>query len=160
MNPTNPPLPVEGLEAWGRFHLAAHGRMTDLAEALLARDGARIGAALAWVRDELGPHEAAEARCLRPLLEAAQAASLGARLQQDHVRIGDLVRDLPGDEAGREKAARQLLDLVRQHADTEAFAAVPLLKDRGLIPEDAFGSRDPRALEGWARWRNLPGSGR
>jgi hypothetical protein len=155
MNEPIPPLPVEGLEAWNRFHGAAHGRMTELAAALIAHNGALVDQVCHWVRQELEAHREAEARLLRPLLEAVGASDLAAQLEEDHGILAALVRDLPPSE----ESARLLLDRVRQHVDTETFVALPLLKDRRLLPEAAFGPRDPGARRGWERWRNLPGSG-
>jgi hypothetical protein len=160
MSPSFPPPSAEGLEVWGRFHLAAHGRMTQLAAALLTRDWELAEAVCAWVREELVGHVEAEASVFIPLLQAAGAPHLGTQLQRDNQAMLDLVAELPPAGPSSEEALRRLLDLVRQHVDTEAFAVLPLLKDRGLLPEAAFGARDPDARRGWERWRNLPGSGR
>lgn len=160
MSPSLPPPSAEGLEVWGRFHLAAHGRMTQLAAALLTRDWDLAEAVCAWVREELVGHMETEAQVFIPLLQAAGAPDLGAQLQRDNQAMWNLVTNLPPPGETSEEPLRRLLDLVRQHVDTEAFAVLPLLKDRGLLPETTFGARDPEARRGWKRWESLPGSGR
>ena len=133
---------------WHSLHQVAMARMSDLAAALDAQDWPGVLKACQWTRDVLRPHNEGEERELFPLLEEVGAEELREQLTADHREMWDLevqlaaavdhgVVSAPGPFGER---ARRLLDLVRQHIDTEEHLMLPLLRGRSVYP--AVGALD------------------
>jgi hypothetical protein len=150
--PTSVPCPVPatlddaGMLQWQQLHQAAMARMSELAHALHRQDWPGVDQVCRWVREVLGPQGAGEERVLFPLLAQTGAAGLGEQLSADHRQMGGLARAiLQGgqDPNIQGERVRQLLDLVRQHIDTEAHRVLPLLQ--GLVP----GPRADLSAEGY-----------
>lgn len=125
-------------------------RMAELALALHRQDGPEAARACRWVATVLAPWHTAQEAGLLPLLAAAGAPPpLGAQLRADHREMAVLARELgtaPDWDAQRQgDPARRLLDLVRQHLDTEAHRVRPLLQG---LPEAIAGSRTDAGYRG------------
>jgi hypothetical protein len=148
MPPSAPsPVPLalreEGLAAWRQFHQDAMARMSDLALALDRQGWQGVELACRWVHEAFHPHNQWEEQRLFPLLEQMGRGPLGAQLKLDHREMGDLVRAILDGNAGGAVAdpgphglrARRLLDLVRQHIDTEVHCMLPLLQGRAARPD-------------------------
>jgi len=129
----DPASPDASVQAW----------MAMLALALHRQDGPEAARACRWVGTVLAPWHTAQEAALLPLLAAAGAPpALGTQLRADHREMAALARELgtaPDWAPDRQgKPARRLLDLVRQHLDTEAHRVRPLLQG---VPEVIAGSR-------------------
>jgi hypothetical protein len=111
-------------------------RMAELADALTGQDWPGVDRVCRWARLEFGDQGAWEERALFPLLEAAGAKPLAARLSADHRAMVALAHEIlsssenPGIQGER---TRQLLDLVRQHLDAETHFALPLIQGHSPI---------------------------
>jgi hypothetical protein len=132
-----------GLADWLQLHQAAMARMSELANALDRQGWMDVDRVCRWLRDQFHPHNDREEAVLLPLLEAAGAVDLGRQLSADHKEMSDLSRALLDghrggtvrDPGGHGLRARRLLDLVRQHIDTEEHFVLPLLQGRRPLPE-------------------------
>jgi hemerythrin-like domain-containing protein len=126
------------LADWHRLHQAIMGQMAGLAKALDRQGWADVELACRWFQEVSGAHHQWEERSLLPLLAALGAGALSQRLGAEHRQMDSLTRAiLRGHHGGQVRnpgahgeRARQLLDLVRQHIDTEEHVLLPLL--RGL----------------------------
>ena len=145
MPPSAPsPVPLalreEGLATWRQFHQDAMARMSDLALALDRQGWQGVELACRWVHEAFHPHNQWEEQRLFPLLEQAGRGQLGEQLKLDHREMGDLARAiLDGNAEGQVTdpgphglRARRLLDLVRQHIDTEVHCMLPLLQSQAV----------------------------
>ena len=138
---------------WHRLHQAALARMSDLANALDRRGWMDVDRACRWLHEQFHPHHEREERDLLPLLEQAGARNLRRQLSAEHREMGDLTRALLQGHAGGQlqdprhgERARRLLDLVRQHIDTEEHFMRPLLQGRpapARAPETGAGYQAP-----------------
>lgn len=130
----------EGLADWHRFHQDAMARMFDLALALDRQGWHGVELACRWVDEAFHPHNQWEEQRLFPLLVQAGRGRLGEQLKRDHREMGDLTRAILDGTNGGEVAdpgphglrARRLLDLVRQHIDTEVSCLLPMLQSQAL----------------------------
>ena len=130
------------LLAWHDLHQEAMNRMADLATALDGRDWVAVDQACRWIYEVLRPHNEAEERELFPLLEEVGAEELREQLAADHREMWDLDLQLLSandrgqvtDPGATGELARRLLDLVRQHIDTEEHLMLPLLRGHSLYP--------------------------
>jgi hypothetical protein len=139
-SPVPATLDDAGVLQWQQLHQAAMARMSELAQALDGQDWPVVDQACRWVREVLGPQGAGEERRFFPLLADAGAAGLGEQLSADHREMGGLAQAiLQGgqDPSLQGERMRRLLDLVRQHVDTEAHRVLPLLQ--GLAPGPQAG---------------------
>jgi hypothetical protein len=115
-------------------------RMSDLALALDRQGWQGVELACRWVQEAFHPHNQWEEQRLFPLLEQAGRGQLGDQLKLDHREMGDLARAILDGNAGGEVAdpsphglrARRLLNLVRQHIDTEMHCMLPLLQSQAV----------------------------
>ncbi|BDU75715.1 NADPH-dependent glutamate synthase [Mesoterricola sediminis] len=136
---------------WHLLHLTALGKLTELDAAIAGRDWVGMERAARWIYEVLRPHNEAEERELLPLLEELGAEALMDQLVGDHREMWDLTLHLlSGNDGGsvREQGpylevARKLLDLVRQHIETEERVMLPLLKGKSLymgaeVNEDGY----------------------
>ena len=136
-DPTSPSM-IE----WHALHQVAMRRMSDLATALDAKDWDGVQQACQWVNDVLRPHNEGEERELFPLLEEVGAEELQEQLTNDHREMWELESQLTAavvdgkvaDPAAYGEKARRLLDLVRQHIDTEEHLMLPLLRGKSVYP--------------------------
>ena len=118
-------------------------RMAELADALVGQDRPGVDRVCQWLMGAFGVQGTVEERTLFPHLEAAGARPLAARLSAEHRAMATLSNEIlhsnesPGVWGER---TRQLLDLVRQHLDTEAHLALPLIQ--GLPPASAASRTD------------------
>ena len=127
---------------WHALHQTAMARMSELATALNARDWVQVDHTCRWIYEVLRPHNEGEERELFPLLEELGAEALQEQLLNDHREMWDLdLQLLAANDKGEVKApgaygelARRLLDLVRQHIDTEEHLMLPLLRGRSGYP--------------------------
>jgi len=138
--PTSVPDPLAldapRLAEWHQLHQAAMARMSDLANALDRQGWSDVDLACRWLHAEFRPHNEGEERDLLPLLERLGARDLGRQLSADHREMGVLTQALLHGHAGGQvpepgrhgERARRLLDLVRQHIDTEEHRMLPLLQ--------------------------------
>ena len=125
-----------GLAEWQRLHQAAMARMSDLANALDRQGWMDVDRACRWLHQEFRPHGDWEEQALRPLLAAIHARPLWRQLKADHQEMGHLTLTLMyghaggrvRDPGGHGERARRLLNLVRQHIDTEAHMVLPLIQ--------------------------------
>jgi len=150
------------LAHWQQWHQTALARMSDLAHALDRLDWMAVDHACLWVHDVLRPHHQVQERDLFPLLKPGLDGKLRTQLRADHRKMSHLSRAIlqaravgasPDDNLQGERS-RRLLDLVRQHLDTEArflpsqppavcqVAAVTSDGYSGL-PAPAFGPSTP-----------------
>jgi hypothetical protein len=144
MPPSAVPFPLDapGLEDWHGLHRAAMACMWQLATALDRQGGPEVERACRWLQEQFRPHNEREERDLLPLLEAVGARDLGRQLSAEHREMSELSRDLlDGRQDGPVGLrARRLLDLVRQHIDTEEHVMLPLLQGLRRRPDpDAAG---------------------
>ena len=129
---------------WHLLHVSAMGKMSELAAALMARDWAQVDRACRWVYEVLRPHNEAEEREILPLLDELGAEALCDQLIGDHREMWDLTLKLLAandggvvkDASGYQESARKLMDLIRQHIDTEEHVMLPLLKGKSLYMGD------------------------
>ncbi|MDR3670379.1 MAG: hemerythrin domain-containing protein [Holophaga sp.] len=138
--PTPVPLAMDApvLAEWHDQHQEALGRMSALANALDRQGWPDVDQACRWLQEVSVPHHQLEESELLPVLLAVGAGALSRRLAADHRKMEILLRAiLHGQRNGRVRSpgphgerARQLLNLVRQHIDTEEHVMLPLL--RGL----------------------------
>jgi len=143
--PLPPALREDGLAEWHQFHQDAMARMSDLALALDHQGWPGVERACRWVHEAFHPHNQWEEQRLFPLLERVGRGQLGEQLKLDHLEMGDLTQAILDGSAGGMVAdpsphglrARRLLDLVRQHIDTEVHCMLPLLQGQGATPADA-----------------------
>jgi hemerythrin-like domain-containing protein len=154
---TRSPAPLAGFEAgmaeWRRLHQAAMARMSDLASALDRQRWLEVDQACRWLHEEFRPHNDREERELLPLLAAADARRLWRQLRAEHQEMAHLTQAiLHGHAGGRVhdlgrhgERARRLLNLVRQHIDTEEHVVLPLIQGQG-----------PAGLDTGAGYRMLP----
>ncbi len=140
--PTPVPCPAplalcdEGLAEWHQFHQDAMARMSELALALDCQGWPGVERACRWVHEAFHPHNQWEEQWLFPLLERVGSGPLGEQLKLDHREMGDLAQAILDGSTGGWVAdpsphglrARRLLDLVRQHIDTEVHCMLPLLQ--------------------------------
>jgi len=146
--PAFSPVPLvsdePGLAEWRLLHQAALERMSDLANALDRQGWTDVDLACRWLHEAFHPHAEREERELLPLLAAANARPLWRQLRADHQEIGHLTQAiLHGHAGGRVhdlgrhgQRARRLLNLVRQHIDTEEQVLLPLIQG---LPAPATG---------------------
>jgi glutamate synthase (NADPH/NADH) small chain len=146
--PMSVPVPVSvapdsaNMLEWHSLHQIAMAKMSDLALALDAQDWVAVDRACRWVYEVLRPHNEGEERELFPLLEEVGAEELREQLTADHREMWELdLQLLTANDNGDVKApglygeqARRLLDLVRQHIDTEEHLMLPLLRGRSTYP--------------------------
>ena len=121
----------DSLEQWHAFHQAALSGMSGLALALDRQAWADVVRACRWVRDSFQPQHRWEEQRLFPLLDQAGARALRRTLRGDHREMGRLAQEVLeawNGSATDGPQARRLLDLVRQHIDTEQHRALPLLR--------------------------------
>ncbi|HLO65689.1 MAG TPA: NADPH-dependent glutamate synthase [Holophaga sp.] len=126
---------------WHLLHLTALGKLNELASALEARNWAQVDRAAHWVYEVLRPHNEAEERELLPLLDELGAEGLMDQLIGDHREMWDLTLQLLAANDGgnvREpgpylEVGLKLVDLVRQHIETEEKVMLPLLKGKSLF---------------------------
>jgi iron-sulfur cluster repair protein YtfE (RIC family) len=132
------------LAGWHRLHQEALGEMSALALALDRQVWPVVERTCRWVRETLHPHNLREEQDLFPFLEQAGAQVLEEALRTDHREMAHLAQSiLPEEGCGRiqnpalrGERARQLLDLIRQHIDTEEHLALPLLQGRRHDSQD------------------------
>ncbi|WP_306602191.1 NADPH-dependent glutamate synthase [Geothrix sp. 21YS21S-2] len=140
---------------WHLLHLSAMTKMSELAAALLAQDWAQVDRACRWVYEVLRPHNEAEERELLPLLDELGAEALMDQLIGDHREMWDLTLLLLAANAGGvvkepgiyQEQARRLMDLIRQHIDTEEHVMLPLLKGKSLYMGDEVNADGYLILE-------------
>ena len=145
MPPSAPsPVPLalceDGLAEWRQFHQDAMARMSELAIALDQQGWPGVELACRWVHEAFHPHNHWEEQRLFPLLERVGAGPLGDQLKLDHREMGDLTQAILdgcalADPSPQGLRARRLLDLVRQHIDTEVHCMLPLLQGRSPRPD-------------------------
>jgi glutamate synthase (NADPH/NADH) small chain len=136
---------------WHLLHRSAMGKMSELAAALLAQDWAGVDRSCRWVYEVLRPHNEAEEREMLPLLDELGAEALCDQLVGDHREMWELtLQMLAANDGGTvsepgayQELARRLLDLIRQHIDTEEHVMLPLLKGKSLymgpeVNEDGY----------------------
>jgi hypothetical protein len=150
--PAPSPVPLAslqpGLVEWHLLHQAAMARMSDLAYALDRQGWMDVDRACRWLHEELRPHSLREERELLPLLAAVTTRQLCRQLRADHQEMGHLTLALLHGHAGGRvhdlgrhgQRARRLLNLVRQHIDTEEHVLLPLLEGRAGPPEREAGA--------------------
>jgi hypothetical protein len=126
-----PVLRQASLEQWHAFHETALNGMWGLALALDQRAWAEVVHTCRWVREAFHPQNLWEEQRMFPLLDQAGARTLRQALWGDHREMGRLAQGvLEAWDGGATDGprARRLLDLVRQHIDTEQHRALPLLR--------------------------------
>jgi len=140
---------------WHLLHLSALGKMADLEKALASQDWTQVDRCGRWVYEVLRPHNEAEEREILPLLEEVGAEALCDQLLGDHREMWDLTLQLlAGNDTGtvkdpeayREKGQR-LLELIRQHIETEEKVMLPLLQGKSLYMSDDVNVDGYRILE-------------
>jgi len=141
-NSANQLITTENLPAphWHATHQEAQERLTRMAAALGAGDWKAVDLGARWVFEVLKPHNEAEERELFPLLDEIGAETLLQRLQEDHRQMWDLNLQLLSEiNEGQVRAPRsltllgqRLVDLVRDHIETEEKLMLPLLKGKSL----------------------------
>jgi len=131
-DPAPPALREEGLAAWRQFHLEAMARMSELAGALDSQGWPGVERACRWAREAFQRHHPWEEQRLFPLLAQAGAEPLREQLRLEHREMDDLAGAVldGGPAADPGPPARRLLDLVRQHLDTELHRMLPLIQGR------------------------------
>jgi hypothetical protein len=105
--------------------------MCRLALALDRQAWAEVLRACRWVQESFQPQYLWEEQRLFPLLDQAGARTLRRALRGDHREMGRLAQGVleAWDGSATDGAqVRLLLDLVRQHIDTEQHRALPLLR--------------------------------
>jgi hemerythrin-like domain-containing protein len=136
-----PPASLQpGLAQWHQLHQLALARMSDLANALDRQGWMEVDRACRWLHEEFRPHNDREERELMPLLAAVVARPLWRQLRADHQEMGHLTQALLHGHAGGRvhdlgrhgQRARRLLNLVRQHIDTEEHVVLPLIQGQCL----------------------------
>ncbi|MGA2083638.1 MAG: hemerythrin domain-containing protein [Holophaga sp.] len=142
-----PPVAIHEAELadWQRIHQDALSAMADLSRALDRQDWQGVEQACRWVRETFQAHNRWEEQGPLPRLARAGGRSLQGVLRTDHQEM-DLLAGAILQADGRGRAlqphlqgarARRLLDLVRQHVDTEAHRALPLLQGQRPLTEAA-----------------------
>jgi hypothetical protein len=144
-SPIPPALDQAGMVHWQLLHQQVMARMSQLAQALDGQVWIDVDRACRWLHEEFHPHNAWEEQELLPRLEAVAGRKLRRRLIADHRAMGHLTQAiLQGhtdgqvrDPGGHGERARRLLNLVRQHTDTEAQVLLPLIQGRSNPPVPA-----------------------
>ncbi|WP_243302827.1 NADPH-dependent glutamate synthase [Geothrix oryzisoli] len=141
-DPAHQLITAENLPApnWHATHQEAQERLTRMAEALGSGDWKAVDLGAKWIFEVLKPHNEAEERELFPLLEEIGAEALLQRLQEDHRQMWDLNLQLLSEiSEGQVRAPRsltllgqRLVDLIRDHIETEEQLMLPLLKGKSL----------------------------
>lgn len=131
------------LAGWHELHGEALQVVAALASALDARDWAGVDRGARWIYEVLRVHNEGEERELFPLLEELGAEALQDQLYAGHREMWDLdIQLLSGIHEGSPDQpealialGHRLVDLVRDHIETEERLMLPLLRQRSRLKE-------------------------
>ncbi len=143
------------IEAWRGEHELALGQLDILERAIRSEDWPMVDQVARWMYDVQRPHHEAEERELFPLLDELGAESLLEQLREDHRQVWSLTLDLltsivDGEVAQPEHAlgsALTLLNLMREHVETEERLMLPLLRGKSLYTPEAVTEEGYLILE-------------
>ncbi|HJU82758.1 MAG TPA: NADPH-dependent glutamate synthase [Holophagaceae bacterium] len=125
---------------WHELHEEAQRRLRAMSLAIAQEDWRGVDEGARWIYQVLRPHNEAEEQELFPLLEEIGAESLHQRLYDDHrqmwqldlMLLSEISDGVAQHPVGATLLAQKLVDLVREHIDTEERLMLPLLKGKSL----------------------------